>query len=86
MNPVLKICGVAFSGSSSGTGDRQFVIRSSSDEPSDASLRIKYRGYWFYIPDNDLKSRKEFALITALFAVTGGTVPGAHPVLTLPVG
>jgi hypothetical protein len=25
-------------------------------------------------------------MLTALFAVVGGTVPGAHPVLTLPVG
>jgi len=82
---VYMASGIAFSGSSSVAGDRRFVIMSSIDEPSSASLRIKYRGHWFYIPDNDLKSRKEFALITALFAVTGGTVPGAHPVLTLPV-
>jgi len=80
--------GIAFvdQSSTSNRGDRQFVIQSSRDEPSSAALRIKHRGHWFYIPDNDLKSREEFALITALFAVTGGTVPGAHPVLTLPVG
>jgi len=70
----------------SGQDDRRFVIRSSIEESSNATLRIKHHGHWFYIPDNDLKSRQEFALITALFAVTGGTVPGAHPVLTLPVG
>ena len=80
--------GIAFDdqAATSNRGDRQFVIRSSREEPSNATLRIKHHGHWFYIPDNDLKSREEFALITALFAVTGGTVPGAHPVLTLPVG
>jgi hypothetical protein len=80
--------GIAFEDQSpaSNRGDRQFVIRSSTEEPSSASLRIKHHGHWFYILDNDLNSRREFALITALFAVTGGTVPGAHPVLTLPVG
>ena len=61
-------------------------IKSSKDEPKNASLRIKNRDYWFYIEDNDLKSRESFAMLTALFAVVGGTVPGAHPVLTLPVG
>jgi hypothetical protein len=72
---------------SSPTRDRDdvlFVIKSSKDEPS-AILRIKYRDYWFYIEDNDLESREAFALIDALFAVTGGTVPGANPILTLPV-
>jgi len=80
--------GIAFDDRSqtSNQGERRFIIQSSRDEPSNATLRIKHHGYWFYIPDNDLKSREEFALINALFAVTGGTVPGAHPVLTLPVG
>ena len=62
------------------------VIRSSESAPSNSSLRIKYRGHWFYIDDTDLQSRETFAMLTALFAVVGGTVPGAHPVLTLPVG
>jgi len=62
-----------------------FVVKSSEDEPSDSSLSIEYRGHWFYIEDRDLQSRETFAMLTALFAVVGGTVPGAHPVLTLPV-
>ncbi|MDX2314630.1 MAG: hypothetical protein QNL90_11235 [Gammaproteobacteria bacterium] len=62
-----------------------FVIKSSDSAPPDNSLSIKYRGHWFYIDDTDLQSRETFAMLTALFAVIGGTVPGAHPVLTLPV-
>ncbi len=62
------------------------VIKSSDSAPSDNSLSIEYRGHWFYIDDTDLQSRETFAMLTALFAVVGGTVPGAHPVLTLPVG
>jgi len=62
------------------------VIKSSDSAPSNSSLRIEYRGHWFYIEDTDLQSRETFAMLTALFAVVGGTVPGAHPVLTLPVG
>ncbi|MCK5711784.1 MAG: hypothetical protein KAI25_03620, partial [Hyphomicrobiaceae bacterium] len=68
-----------------GASDR-LVVKSSESEPSNSSLRIKYRSHWFYIDDTDLRSRETFAMLTALFAVVGGTVPGAHPVLTLPVG
>ncbi len=61
------------------------VIKSSEKKP-DSSLRVKHRGYWFYIDDTDLQSRESFAMINALFAVVGGTVPGAKPVMTIPVG
>jgi len=61
------------------------VIKSSASAPSNSHLSIEYRGNWFYIDDSDLKSRETFAMLTAVFAVVGGTVPGAHPVLTLPV-
>ncbi len=61
------------------------VIKSSASAPSNSHLSIEYRGNWFYIDDSDLKSRETFAMLTAVFAVVGGTVPGAHPVLTMPV-
>jgi len=71
--------------SSSEPVDAWFIIKSSKAEPSNSTLRIKYRDSWFYIEDNDLQSREAFVLLNALFAVTGGTVPGANPILTLPV-
>ncbi len=61
------------------------VIKSSESEP-DSRLRIEQRGRWFYIDDSDSQSRKSFAMLNALFAVVGGTVPGAAPVMTIPVG
>jgi len=70
--------------SSNGATD-WLVIKSSDSKPSNSSLSIEYRGHWFYIDDTDLQSRETFAMLTALFAVVGGTVPGAHPVLTMPV-
>ena len=65
--------------------DIGLVIKSSKSEP-DSMLRTNYRGYWFYIDDRDMESRKQFALLNALFAVIGGTVPGANPIMTIPVG
>ena len=61
------------------------AIKSSESEP-DSSLRIRHKGHWFYIDESDLRSRQSFAMLNALFAVIGGTVPGAAPVMTIPVG
>jgi len=78
--------GMAFVDSNQGAErDAGLIIKSSKGEP-DHSLRIRYRDYWFYIEDGDLESREQFALMNALFAVVGGTVPGATPVMTIPVG
>ena len=71
----------------SSTGATDWLdIKTSESAPSNSNLSVQFRGHWFYIDDRDLKSRRTFAMLTALFAVVGGTVPGAHPVLTLPVG
>lgn len=67
------------------SGDSWLKIKSSRDEPSNATLRIKFRGNWYFIEDSDLKSREAFSMLNAMFAVTGGTVPGANPILTIPV-
>jgi hypothetical protein len=76
--------GTAASSSSRGESD-WLDIKSSESEP-DSHLRIRHRGHWFYIDESDLRSRQSFAMINALFAVVGGTVPGAAPVMTIPVG
>ena len=61
------------------------TVRSSAREPSDAWLKVHYRGYWFYIPATDLASRTSLGLLDALFESVVGNVPGAKPLLTLPV-
>jgi hypothetical protein len=63
-----------------------FAVRCSASMPSDAAVKIRRRGYWFYIDATDHRSKDTFALLNALLAVTAGTVPGADPVLTLPIG
>lgn len=60
-------------------------ILTSPDKPSDAWLKVKYRGHWFYIAANDVTSRKSFTLLGALFESIVGNVPGAKPLLTIPV-
>jgi len=65
--------------------DEFLDIRSSKTEPSNVWLKVPYRGGWYYISGTDLTSRTTFTLLTALFASVVGEVPGAKPVLTLPV-
>jgi len=60
-------------------------IRNSVSEPERAWLKIKRSGSWYYIADDDVNSRVSFTLLSALFASVVGEVPGAKPLLTLPV-
>lgn len=60
-------------------------IRVSEDEPADVWLKVYYRGYWYYIAAQDVRSRSSFMLLDAMFASVVGDVPGAKPLLTLPV-
>ena len=60
-------------------------VRSSKTKPPNAWLKVPYRGSWYFIPATDLNSRTSFTLLSALFSSVVGEVPGAKPVLTLPV-
>ncbi len=63
-----------------------FTVRVAKRKPG-AELRVKHRGYWFYIAETDLSSRYTFFHMSEAFRL--GLTPVASqesPVLTLPVG
>ena len=60
-------------------------IRSSPVEPTRAWLKIRREGAWYYIADDDLRSRVSFTLLRSIFSSVVGEVPGSNPLLTLPV-
>lgn len=62
-----------------------FNIHYSEDYPERAFLVVPYRDYWFYIADNDLKTKSTFMLITQLFDLQAGQTKYSGPTLTLPV-
>jgi hypothetical protein len=64
-----------------------FFVRSSRSRPKDVEVAVRYRGYWFYIPRDDVNSRSILAILEILVTLEdseGGRVGG--PLLTIPVG
>ena len=63
-------------------------IRSSSSAPRQANVAVQHRGWWYYVDDTDLASKRAFLQIQMLFMtrLTEATrgVQGA-PLLTIPV-
>ncbi len=59
-------------------------INCSDEPPRGAFVSIKYRGHWFYIDDNDYKSKVVFSCTQGILSMSE-TTPSQTPVLTLPV-
>jgi hypothetical protein len=63
-------------------------IHSSRNAPDRANITLKHRGWWFYVDDTDLASKRMFQRIQTLFLTrlseaTRGTQ--TTPLLTIPV-
>ncbi len=63
----------------------QFRIRVSAEAPEGATLRVRYRQWWFFIPDTDVESKATFSLVSQLFSLQAAAGKAAGPLLTLPV-
>ena len=62
------------------------AIKSSAQQPENASVAINYRDKWFYIDDSDLESKSTFMLLGQVYQLQAGNAKSAAPMLTLPVG
>lgn len=51
-----------------------------------AFVQVYYKGYWFYIANNDANSKRTFALITYLFSLQATETAGGLPVVTVQAG
>jgi len=63
-----------------------FRVRTSSSEPSVASVKVQHRGHWFYIADDDLESKSTFLLLMQLSNMQSGRSALPLPLLTIPAG
>ena len=73
---------------SSGSGFGELIpfhVRSQSEKPGDAFIAIRYRGLWYYIKDSDTETKVSMLFLLTLLQLLAPTIPGAAPVLTLPV-
>jgi hypothetical protein len=59
-------------------------IVSSSERPKDAAIAVSYRGYWFWIDDRDILSKRIFTFLLFAFAMVDSGGKGQAPVLTIP--
>jgi hypothetical protein len=66
--------------------DGNFHVRWSATEPTRAAVKVKHRGVWFYVADDDLDSKSTFMLLIQLFNMQAGRGAMPVPVLTIPAG
>jgi hypothetical protein len=63
---------------------RPFHVHSSPDRPKDSFTETKYKGYWYWIENEDLKSKRVFTLMLFLTTLTHTDRNQPAPVLTIP--
>jgi hypothetical protein len=74
-----------FDASTSAIAEQRLVrIRSAKEKPSDAFVAIRYRDYWFWIDDRDLKTKRAFAFMMALFTLSETGEKENLPLITIP--
>lgn len=63
-----------------------FFVASQKHRPHDAEVAVQYRGYWFFIPRNDVNSRSVLTVLEIILSLQESDEKSTGPVLTLPVG
>ena len=61
-------------------------VRTSSVPPVGNFTSARYQGRWYYIPDDDERSKQLFTLVMLLFALAESGKPLSLPLLTIPTG
>lgn len=61
-------------------------ILSSVKKPSDSFIAIPYRDHWYYIEDQDLRSKSMFTFLMFIFSLTETEGREGAPIVTIPAG
>ncbi|MBW1945736.1 MAG: hypothetical protein JRJ51_23330, partial [Deltaproteobacteria bacterium] len=62
-----------------------FTVRAASREPSNAYVGVFYRGYYYYIPDDDVFTKEVLTYVSALYDLQSADIQSVQPLLTIPV-
>ncbi|MBI5582055.1 MAG: hypothetical protein HY895_23095 [Deltaproteobacteria bacterium] len=74
-------------GSANGTISDLFQVKVRKEKPTNASLAVPYKGYWFYIDETDISSKRTIGVLNSLMRLKVRAAGGQNiPILTLPVG
>lgn len=59
-------------------------VRSGTEAPADAYAAVPYKGYWYWIDDTDIKSKRTLTFLMILFSLAETGQATASPVVTVP--
>jgi hypothetical protein len=59
-------------------------IHSGTVAPADAYAAVPYKGYWYWIDDTDIASKRTFTFLMILFSLAETGQTTAAPVVTVP--
>jgi len=74
----------AFEGSSPEAARHAVRIHSGKEKPTDAFAAVQYRGYWFWIDDGDLRTKRALTAVMFFFTLAETGDPGKLPLITIP--
>ena len=59
-------------------------VQSGAERPKQSFVAVPYEGAWFWIADDDWKSKRAFSSILFLFTLSDSNSPQSLPALTIP--
>jgi len=62
---------------------RIITIHSNAERQTDPFVQVKYRGYWYWVDDRDLLSKRVFTFLTVLFTLSETGEKIQKPILTI---
>ena len=66
-----------------GLGGSLFQVQYSEEQPEDAYVAVQNRGYWFYIDDRDLITKRTFGVLQILLSLTDAGETARGPVVSI---
>lgn len=64
-------------------GGPLFIVHHSEEKPEDAYVAIKNRGFWFYIDDRDMITKRTFGVLQILLSLTHAGEESRGPVISI---
>lgn len=63
-----------------------FTVSSSENYPSNPYIAVKYNGYWFYIDNNDICTKRTFVLLQLIYSLQSNEAKQLPTLLSIPLG